>query len=174
MIMTDQTKIRISREILSDGLGYTVYPAGRHIRNGVDITKRHMGKYVEGVYIPTSPEWEPPTYLVGKQWHIVNEKGNRVGLKAYIPLPDRRHFYSKEHQRLIGEYRERHRQDSRPPFEVFLKGHPNIVLFRWPPWKRRPRGHALLMRVDTRRWWKRLLRKRSPCSDEGMNQNGAK
>ena len=93
MIMTDQSKIRISREILSNGPGYRVHPAGIHIRNGKDMTKRHMGKAVESIYIPTSPEWEPPDYLMGRWWKVVNEAGNTVGLKAYIPHPESRRFY---------------------------------------------------------------------------------
>ena len=59
------------------------------------MTKRHMGRFVEMAYVPTSPEWEPPAYLMDKWWRLVNEAGNTVGLKAYIPPPERRRFYEE-------------------------------------------------------------------------------
>ncbi len=148
MIMADPNKVRISREILSDGPGYKAYPQHRSFRNGEETTKRHMGKYVEGMYIPTSPEWEPPDYLMGKQWRIVNEAGNTVGLKAYVPPLARRHLYTDEVIKRHEERREERRRefDRDSHFEVFLKGSRHTVLFRWPFWRRRPSRSALLVR----------------------------
>ena len=95
MVMPDPNKIRISREILSDGPGYKAID-GAFSMHGTEITtKMHMGKVVETVYVPTSSEWEPPAYLMGKWWRLVNEAGNIVGLKALIPPPERRHLYGR-------------------------------------------------------------------------------
>ena len=90
MIMHDPGKIRMSREILSDGPGYKMLSGGRSWTGNVETTKYHMGKPVSALYIPTSEEWEPPLRLVDKWWNVVNEKGNTVGLKARIPVPEHR------------------------------------------------------------------------------------
>ena len=94
-VRLDHTKIRISREILSRGPGYRAFRSEWHSRDGEDITKRHMGRFVKMAYIPTSPEWEPPDYLLDHWWEIVNEAGNTVGLKAFIPLPKERDRYGR-------------------------------------------------------------------------------
>ena len=93
MRTTDPNKIRISREILSGGQGYKAHRAAWSFHGREDVTKRHMGRFVEMTYIPTSPEWEPPAYLMDKWWKLVNEAGNPVGLNAFIPLPEKRWMY---------------------------------------------------------------------------------
>ena len=98
-IRLDHTKIRISREILAGGPGYRAFRTQWHSGRGKDLTKRHMGRFVKMAYIPTSPEWEPPDYLLGKWWKLVNEDGNTVGLKAYIPIPERRARYGQRSYR---------------------------------------------------------------------------
>lgn len=123
MRTTDPNKIRISREILSGGPGYKGYRASWSFQGREDVTKRHMGRFVKMAYIPTSPEWEPPAYLMDKWWRLVNEAGNPVGLKARIPRPEKRRLY------------ENHKIDK------WLKPPPS---WDWPsldiswPWTKRP------------------------------------
>ena len=129
-VRLDQTKIRISREILSGGSGYRALRHGWSSR----APKTHMGRFVRGVYIPTSSEWEPPGYLMDNWWKIVNEEGNIVGLKALIPLPEKRWLY--EHPPKLPW---RHRLLS-----IYLP-----VSVDWP-WTRRQQSKGkLLMRVPT-------------------------
>ena len=104
------------------------------------MTKRHMGRFVEMAYVPTSPEWEPPAYLMDKWWRLVNEAGNTVGLKAYIPPPEKRRFY-EDHT--IEEWSRV--PDIDPPV-------------RWP-WSPRPPASALLRRADNSSRGMGLLRR---------------
>ncbi len=136
----EQAKIRISREILSDGPGYAVVQVPRHWSNGKDVTKRHMGRFVRVVYVPTSQEWEPPDDLMGQWWKLVNAEGKVVGLLAYIPRPEERHLYEGQ-------------MDTGPRTRVVVRHWPSICL----PWeRRRPRTSKLMVREDKRGWLRRL------------------
>ena len=128
-LLKDETKIRISREILSGGPGYKAFRSGGSWSNGKDVTKRHMGRFVRMAYVPTSAEWEPPAYLLDTWWELVNEAGNTVGLKAFIPVPEHRSFY-----------------EDRSPEEWFRVPDINPPL-RWP-WSPRFPASRLLSRVD--------------------------
>ena len=129
-LLPDETKIRISREILSGGPGYKAFRVGGHWKGDKDVTKRHMGRFVEMAYVPTSPEWEPPAYLMDTWWRLVNEAGNTVGLKAYIPPPERRRVY-----------------EERDPDAWSRMPHIPDPPIRWP-WSPRPPASALLRRAD--------------------------
>ena len=126
MRTTDPNKIRISREILSNGPGYRAFRTGWHWRGREDVSKRHMGRLVKMAYIPTSPEWEPPAYLLGKWWKLVNEAGNPVGLNAIIPLPEKRGRYGK---------RKMDKWSKPPPSWNWPSPH-----IRWPWTKPPPKG----------------------------------
>ena len=67
-MQTDQTKVRISWEILSGGAGYRVF--------------HRKGAYI--YCVATSREHTPPDYLADRWWKLVNEVGNTVGLKVKI------------------------------------------------------------------------------------------
>ncbi len=155
MRTADPNKIRISREILSGGPGYKAFRTGWHWRGREDLSKRHMGRYVRMAYIPTAPEWEPPAHLLGKWWEIVNEAGNTVGLKAYIPPPGKR-----------GKYENRKMDKwSKPPSS---RDWPSLDI-RWPWTRARPKGKksklmvrkpSLVERLGLLRWLPFLKRKR--------------
>ncbi len=119
------------------------YRTGRSFRGSEDVTKRHMGRFVEMAYIPTTPEWEPPDYLLGKWWKLVNEAGNPVGLKALIPLPERRWKYQ-------------HREMQKPWKPPFGDSWPSLdIHWRWT-------------RHQPKRTSKLLVRRRSLAEKIGL------
>ena len=54
-------------------------------------------------YLPTSAEWEPQPYLVSRWWKLVNESGNPVGLKVFIPDEHLREGYRLQGLLYLGE-----------------------------------------------------------------------
>ncbi len=151
----DPNKIRISQEILSSGPGYRAYRTSWHFRGREDLTKKHMGRFVKMAYIPTTPEWEPPAYLLGKWWELVNESGNTVGLKAYIPPPDRRERYEN---RKMGEGPKLPRSWYWPSLDIHWRWTKNPPMGRQSRLMVRERG--LAERLGLLRWLSFLKRKR--------------
>ena len=142
MRTTDPNKIRISQEILCNGPGYRALRAGWSFQGSEDVTKRHMGRFVKMAYIPTSSEWEPPAYLMDKWWKLVNEAGNPVGLKAIIPLPEKRWIY---------ESREMDKWSKPPPSWNW----PSLDI-RWPWTKPPPKGKKNKLMVRERSLLERI------------------